>query len=49
MKLWVGTEGSPQGLGLYLKNGFKQVGWFTVAVQGEEHRMPVLRLNQPTS
>lgn len=44
-KLWVGTEASPRGLGLYLKLGFEQVGWFTVAVQGVEIRIPVLRLS----
>ncbi len=44
-KLWVGTEASPKGLGLYLKLGFEQVGWFTVAVQGVENRTPVLRLH----
>jgi GNAT superfamily N-acetyltransferase len=45
--LWVGTEASQKGLGLYLKEGFKQVGWFTVAVQDVEHRIPVLRLEVP--
>jgi GNAT superfamily N-acetyltransferase len=43
-KLWVGTEAAPKGLGLYLKHGFKQVGWFVVAAHGIEHRAPVLRL-----
>jgi hypothetical protein len=42
--LWVGTEASAKGLRLYLKQGFKQVGWFTVAAHGVEHRIPVLSL-----
>jgi len=44
-ELWVGTAAGPKGLGLYLKHGFKQVGWFTVDVHGVEHRAPVLRLD----
>ncbi|PMD53092.1 uncharacterized protein K444DRAFT_619758 [Hyaloscypha bicolor E] len=44
-KLWVGTEAAPKGLGLYLKHGFKQVGWFIVVVHDVEHRAPVLRLS----
>lgn len=43
-KLQVGTEAGPKGFGLYLKHGFKQVGWFIVTVHGVEHRSPVLRL-----
>jgi GNAT superfamily N-acetyltransferase len=48
-KLWVGTEAGPKGFGLYLKHGFKQVGWFEVAVHGVENRFPVLRLEYPIS
>jgi GNAT superfamily N-acetyltransferase len=45
MKLSVATEAGPKGHGLYLKHGFKQTGWFTVAADGEEFRMPVLKLD----
>ena len=47
-KLPIGTEAGPKGHGLYLKHGFKQIGWFTVAIQGTEFRMPVLRLDCST-
>ena len=46
--LWVGTEAGPMGFGLYLKHGFKQVGWFEVTVHGVENRFPVLRLEYPS-
>ena len=46
-KLCVGTEASPKGHGLYLKYGFEQSGWFTVAAHGRELRMPVLKLKYP--
>ena len=43
--LSVGTAAGPKGHGLYLKHGFKQTGWFTVAADGAEFRMPVLKLD----
>jgi GNAT superfamily N-acetyltransferase len=42
----VQTEASPKGLGLYLKNGFEQIGRWNVDVPGIEGgvEMPVMRL-----
>jgi len=48
-KLPVVTEASPQGLGLYVKLGMKQVGWLNLKTRDseEEIKMPVLRLEWP--
>jgi hypothetical protein len=39
-KLWIGTEASTKGIGLYRKMGFEQVGVWNIA----EFEIPVMKL-----